>query len=235
VQSEKLNLLGQLASSMAHEINNPLAIISGNVQLLLMGGQTDDERQKLLEKINAQTERGYKIIHRLLNFSRLPKEEISDIRPNDLINETLELVEHKVKHGNITIERHFSEVEVFRGNPTQIQEVLLNLFVNAGQAMPGGGILAVSTEQDAECIRVRVKDSGVGIAEKDLKNIFDPFFTKGKENGTGLGLFVADQVMKLHKGSIVARSKPGEGTTFILTFPRASAPEPEANSLPAQS
>ncbi|MFH2138351.1 MAG: ATP-binding protein [Candidatus Omnitrophota bacterium] len=217
IQSEKLSLLGQLASSMAHEINNPLAIISGNVQLLLMDVK-DEKFVDLLKKIEGQTERGYKIIHRLLNFSRLPKEDIKDIDMGHLIDETLELVAHKIRHGNIIIEKDFLETKPIKGNPTQIQEVLLNLFVNAIQAMPEGGSLKIATTQLEKHVQVTVTDTGKGIAPEDLKNIFDPFFTKGKENGTGLGLFVTDQVMKLHKGDVKITSKVGVGTTFILKF-----------------
>ena len=138
VQSEKLSLLGQLASSMAHEINNPLAIISGNVQLLLM--DIKEERfVELLKKIEDQAERGYTIIHRLLNFSRLPKEDIKDVKMNETIDETLELVAHKMRHGNIEVVKNYAEVKVINGNPVQIQEVLLNLFVNAIQAMGSKG------------------------------------------------------------------------------------------------
>jgi two-component system NtrC family sensor kinase len=218
IQSEKLNLLGQLASSMAHEINNPLAIISGNVQLLLMD-ETDAEKKKILKKINDQTERGYQIIRRLLNFSRLPKEDIKQIDVNAMVDDTLELVNHKILHGNIHLDRNYNPLPQIRGNPTQIQEVLLNLFVNAIQAMPHGGRLKLFTRQEADTVIIEVKDTGKGIVEEDIKNIFDPFFTKGKENGTGLGLFVASQVMALHNGTIEVKSKLGEGTGFVLKFP----------------
>ena len=217
IQSEKLNLLGQLASSMAHEINNPLAIISGNVQLLLMD-EEDTERKQLLDKISAQTERGYKIIHRLLNFSKLPKEEIKVINVQHMIDETLELINHKIKHGNFQLEKDYQEVPDIKGNPIQIQEVLLNLFVNGIQSMEEGGILKITTRTSKGKAEILVSDTGKGISEKDIKNIFDPFYTKGKENGTGLGLFVATQVMGLHKGSINVKSKVGHGTTFVLQF-----------------
>ena len=217
IQSEKLNILGQLASSMAHEINNPLAIISGNVQLLLMD-ETDDEKKKLLKKINDSTERGYKIINRLLNFSRLPKEDIQDVDMNNMVDETLELVNHKILHSNIHLERNYNPVSAIKGNPTQIQEVLLNLFVNAVQAMPQGGRLKIYTKEVHNFIEVQVEDTGKGIPEEDVKHVFDPFYTKGKEEGTGLGLFVADQIMKLHKGSIHIKSEVGVGTTFMLKF-----------------
>ncbi len=218
IQSEKLNLLGQLASSMAHEINNPLAIISGNVQLLLMD-ETDEAKKKVLKKINDQTERGYTIIHRLLNFSRLPKEDIKTVDVNTMIDETLELINHKILHANVRLERNYGTVPSISGNPTQIQEVLLNLFVNAVQAMPEGGRLKLITRQDDARIVIEVQDSGKGIPDEDLKNIFDPFFTKGKENGTGLGLFVATQIMALHNGTIEVKSKVGQGTCFVLKFP----------------
>ena len=218
MQSEKLSLLGQLASSMAHEINNPLAIISGNVQLLLMD-EEDKKKKELLKKVNDQTERGYKIINRLLNFSRLPKEEIKEIDPAELIEDTLELVGHKILHGNIHIDRDFAPVSAIKGNSTQIQEVILNLFVNAIQAMPDGGRLKIRIGEHKNFVQIEVSDTGKGIEDEDLKNIFDPFYTKGKENGTGLGLFVASQIMGLHNGTIYAKSKIGQGTTFVLRFP----------------
>lgn len=217
IQSEKLNLLGQLASSMAHEINNPLAIISGNVQLLLMD-EENEKRKAVLKKINDQTERGYKIINRLLNFSKLSREDIKDIDMHYLIDDTLELVNHKILHANVQLDKEYSCTQNINGNPTQIQEVLLNLFVNAVQAMPEGGRLKISTRDLSDKIEVTIKDTGKGISESDLENIFDPFYTHGKENGTGLGLFVASQVMTLHNGTIEAKSKVGEGTTFVLEF-----------------
>ncbi len=217
IQSEKLNLLGQLASSMAHEINNPLAIISGNVQLLLMD-ETDEGKKKFLQKISDQTERGYKIIHRLLNFSRLPKEEIKVIKVHQMIDETLELIGHKIKHGNIELKKEYNEVPDINGNPTQIQEVLLNLFVNGIQSMEEGGALNITTAVVKHKVEIVISDTGKGIDEKDVQNIFDPFYTKGKEKGTGLGLFVASQVMGLHKGTINVKSKVGQGTTFVLQF-----------------
>ena len=116
------------------------------------------------------------------------------------------------------MERNFGSVSIIKGNPTQIQEVLLNLFVNAIQAMPQEGILKISTKQVDNMVQVEIKDTGKGIPEEEVKNIFDPFYTKGKENGTGLGLFVASQVMSLHNGVIKAKSKLGEGTTFMLKF-----------------
>ncbi|MFH1460755.1 MAG: ATP-binding protein [Candidatus Omnitrophota bacterium] len=217
IQSEKLNLLGQLASSMAHEINNPLAIISGNVQLLLMD-ESDESKMKLLTKINDQTERGYKIIHRLLNFSKLPKEDIKEIDINRLVDETLELINHKIVHGNIELQKDFKATDIIRGNPTQIQEVILNLCVNAIQAMPQGGKLMINTSRAGDMVQIEVKDTGKGIPPEEVKDIFDPFFTKGKENGTGLGLFVASQIMSLHNGLIKVKSKVGEGTSFVLKF-----------------
>ncbi|MBU1086515.1 MAG: hypothetical protein KKD05_03255 [Candidatus Omnitrophica bacterium] len=217
IQSEKLNLLGQLASSMAHEINNPLAIISGNVELLLLD-ETDESKKKFLQKISDQTERGYKIIHRLLNFSRLPKEEIKVIKVHEMIDETLELIGHKIKHGNIELIKEYNEVPEINGNPTQIQEVLLNLFVNGIQSMQEGGTLKITTTEIKHKVEILITDTGKGIDEKDIQNIFDPFYTKGKEDGTGLGLFVASQVMGLHKGTIDVKSKVGQGTTFVLQF-----------------
>ena len=217
IQSEKLNLLGQLASSMAHEINNPLAIISGNIQLLLMD-EDDDKKKKVLKKINDQTERSYKIINRLLNFSRLSKEDIKDVEMHALIDDTLELINHKILHGNIQMDKDYNCTQHIKGNPTQIQEVLLNLFVNAVQAMPQGGRLQIYTKDRQDKIEVVVQDTGKGIPQEDVENVFDPFYTQGKENGTGLGLFVASQIMGLHGGSIEVKSKVGEGTAFVLKF-----------------
>ena len=217
IQSEKLNLLGQLASSMAHEINNPLAIISGNIQLLLMD-ENDEKKKKVLKKINDQTERGYQIINRLLNFSRLSKEDIKEVEIHALIDDTLELINHKILHGNIQLDKEYNCTKRINGNPTQIQEVLLNLFVNAVQAMPEGGRLQLSTKDLKDKVEVMVQDTGKGIPEEDAANVFDPFYTQGKENGTGLGLFVANQIMGLHNGTIEVKSKVGEGTAFVLRF-----------------
>jgi signal transduction histidine kinase len=184
-----------------------------------MMDEKEEEKMKLLQKISDQTERGYKIINRLLNFSKLPKEDIKTIKVPDMIEDTLELVGHKIKHGNIQLEKAYDQAPDIQGNPTQIQEVLLNLFVNAIQSMPEGGTLKIAAEKIKDSVEIKVSDTGKGISEKDIKNIFDPFYTKGKENGTGLGLFVATQVMGLHKGTINVKSMVGHGTTFVLQFP----------------
>jgi len=224
-QAEKLSSIGLLAAGVAHEVNTPLAVISSYAQLLSKQVQGDDKQTALLEKITKQTFRASEIVNNLLNFSRTAASEFTDVDLNKVIQETLALLEHQFKTAKVTVKQELTpELPAIHGNVGKLQQVFLNLFLNAKDAMPGGGTLSVVT-QNGYGVNVVVRDSGSGIAQEHIRRIYDPFFTtktsprEGQGRGTGLGLAVTYGIIQEHAGKIQVESKPGRGTTFFLEFP----------------
>ncbi len=222
-QNEKLSSLGLLAAGVAHEVNTPLAVISNYVQMLSKQVPQDDARQKTIEKIVKQTFRASEIVNNLLNFSRTGAAEFVEINLNSILDETLSLVQHPFKTGRVTVIRHFGESLPFvLGSSTKLQQVFLNLFMNARDAMPSGGMLEVRTYARYGSVEVEVTDTGTGIRPEHLNRVFDPFFTtKSSGRGTGLGLSVSYGIVKEHAGKMEVRSTPDKGTSFRVEFPVA--------------
>jgi len=224
-QSDKLSSIGLLAAGVAHEINTPLAVISSYAQMLTKQMRDDARLTPLLERITQQTFRASEIANGLLNFSRTSTTEFRDTDLNQVIRDTLALVEHQMKTARITIAMELSgELPRIHGNPGKLQQVFLNLLLNAKDAMPQGGELRVSTVANGH-VEAVVADSGAGIAPEHLKRIYDPFFTTksapkpGERRGTGLGLSVSYGIIQEHAGKINVESTLGVGTTFHLEFP----------------
>ena len=231
MQADKLSSIGLLAAGVAHEVNTPLAVISTYAQMLAKQISGDTEKAPLLEKIAKQTFRASEIVNSLLNFSRTSTTEFAMVDLNKVISETVTLLEHQLGKAHIEVKLALDErLPRIRGNPGKLQQVFLNLFLNARDAMENGGTLAVKTarSQDRQ-VRVTVADSGAGIAAENLTRIFDPFFTtKAAKKGTGLGLSVSYGIVKEHGGEIEAASDLGAGTRFELSFP-----EPAVEAMPA--
>ena len=223
VQTEKLTSLGLLAAGVAHEVNTPLAVISNYIQMLAKQIPADDPRQKTIERIVKQTFRASEIVNNLLNFSRTGGTQPVDVDLNSVLEETLTLVQHPFKAASITVVRNYAQpLPVVLGSTTRLQQVFLNLFMNARDAMPGGGMLEVRTGAHNGSVEVEVVDTGAGIPPEHLHRIFDPFFTtKATGRGTGLGLSVSYGIIKEHAGKVDVRSTPGKGTSFRLEFPVA--------------
>jgi two-component system, NtrC family, sensor kinase len=221
VQTEKLTSLGLLAAGVAHEVNTPLAVISNYIQMLAKQIPADDPRQKTIERIVKQTFRASEIVNNLLNFSRTGGAEPVQVDLNAVLEETLTLVQHSFKTAQVNVVRNFSEpLPPVLGSTTRLQQVFLNLFMNARDAMPGGGMLEVRTGAHNGSVEVEVADTGAGIPAEHLHRIFDPFFTtKATGRGTGLGLSVSYGIIKEHAGKVDVRSTPGKGTSFRLEFP----------------
>jgi PAS domain S-box-containing protein len=224
-QADKLSSIGLLAAGVAHEVNTPLAVISSYTQMLAKQLQSDSQKSGLLEKITRQTFRASEIVNNLLNFSRTSGSEIGDVDVNKVIADTLALLEHQFKVAKIEVQRELEpKLPPIQGNPGRLQQVFLNLFLNAKDAMPGGGSLRVST-LNGESVSVSVSDTGSGIAPENIQRIYDPFFTtknsprEGQARGTGLGLSVTYGIIQEHAGKIRVESHPGAGTTFTLDFP----------------
>ncbi|MBI3665611.1 MAG: PAS domain S-box protein [Acidobacteria bacterium] len=234
LQAEKMSSIGLLAAGVAHEVTTPLAVISTYAQMLAKQVSQDEQKARLLEKIAAQTFRASEIVNSLLNFSRTSATEFSRVHLNQIIRETCSLVEHQFKKAGIRVEAELDEqLPEIEGNSGKLQQVLLNLFLNAKDAMAKGGVLTVRTSSghngSGGAVRVEVADTGVGIAAEDLNRIYDPFFTtKGGQKGTGLGLSVSYGIIQEHSGTISAESQPGKGSLFRLEFPPASKVAPEA-------
>jgi two-component system NtrC family sensor kinase len=223
VQTEKLTSLGLLAAGVAHEVNTPLAVISNYIQMLAKQIPADDPRQKTIERIVKQTFRASEIVNNLLNFSRTGGAQAVEVDVNAIVEETLTLVQHPFKTAHIAVAKKYAEpLPAILGSTTRLQQVFLNLFMNARDAMPGGGMLEVRTAAFNGSVEIEVTDTGAGIPPEHLHRIFDPFFTtKATGRGTGLGLSVSYGIIKEHAGKVDVRSTPGKGTSFRLEFPVA--------------
>ncbi|HTV65082.1 MAG TPA: ATP-binding protein [Bryocella sp.] len=224
-QAEKLSSIGLLAAGVAHEVNTPLAVISSYAQMLAKQVHGDDRQSSLLDKITKQTFRASEIVNSLLNFSRTSGAEFADVDLNRVIKDTLTLLEHQFKTARVAVRQElYPELPMIHGNTGKLQQVFLNLFLNAKDAMPGGGTLTISTI-NGHHVQVRVSDTGTGIAQEHIHRIYDPFFTtknkpkSGHSGGTGLGLSVTYGIIQEHAGKIRVDSAPGRGTTFIMEFP----------------
>lgn len=224
-QAEKLSSIGLLAAGVAHEVNTPLAVISSYAQMMQKQVAGDEKQAKLLEKITQQTFRASEIVNNLLNFSRTSGTEFSAVDVNRIIHDTLALLEHQFKTARVKVKDELDpKLPPIYGNAGKLQQVFLNLFLNARDAMPEGGTLYVGTS-NGEGVAVRVSDSGTGIAQEHIQRIYDPFFTtkaapsNGQRRGTGLGLAVTYGIIQEHAGKISVESRRNQGTTFVLEFP----------------
>jgi len=220
-QTEKLTSLGLLAAGVAHEVNTPLAVISNYIQMLAKQMPEGDPRHTIIDKIVKQTFRASEIVNNLLNFSRTGPGELADVDLNRVVEETLSLVAHPLRASQIQVVKQLTEgIPPVRGSANKLQQVFLNLFLNARDAMPSGGMLEVRSAAHNGSVEVEVADTGNGITREHIHKIFDPFFTtKTSGRGTGLGLSVSYGIIKEHAGKIDVRSTPGRGTSFHVEFP----------------
>jgi two-component system NtrC family sensor kinase len=223
VQADKLSSIGLLAAGVAHEVNTPLAVISTYAQMLAKQVSGDDQKTRLLDKIAKQTFRASEIVNSLLNFSRTSPTLFDELDPNRVVQDSLVLIEHQLEKAGIKVQLDLEEhLPPIKGNSGKLQQVFLNLFLNARDAMGAGGALTVRTRSQGDTIAVDVIDTGHGIQPENLNRIFDPFFTtKAARKGTGLGLSVTYGIVREHNGTIEVDSRPGEGTRFHLEFPLA--------------
>jgi len=224
-QADKLSSIGLLAAGVAHEINTPLAVISSYAQMLSKQMRGDQRLGPVLEKITQQSFRASEIANGLLNFSRTSTTEFREVHLNQVIHDTLSLLEHQFKKAMIEVTLELTDdLPPIHGNPGKLQQVFLNLLLNAKEAMPTGGKLRIATQANGH-VEAIVADSGSGIAPEHLKRIYDPFFTTktmpkpGERRGTGLGLSVSYGIIQEHAGKIHVESAVGAGTTFHLEFP----------------
>jgi len=226
--SEKLAATGRLAASIAHEINNPLEAIQNALYLLVKRIPEEDPNAKFLAIAMKETERMSRILRQMLGFYR-PAADLAPTDLNALIEDAEALVAKRLRERNVKIERQLQpDLPAVMASADQIKQVILNLILNAAEAMPKGGIVTVTTEshRDAasgfirtDAVRVQVADTGPGIAEEYLPHIFEPFFSTKGEKGTGLGLWVSLGIAQSHGGRLQVRNRPGGGTVFSMTLP----------------
>lgn len=229
IQSEKMAAFGQLGAGIAHEVKNPLAGILGYAQLAMRKMEKGSATYMHIETIEKETRRCKTIIENLLRFARQEKAEFALLDLNQTVEESIVLVDHQLTINKVSIEKRLSPVPRILGNANQLQQVMMNLMINAQQAMePGGGKVTVATRPIDGAIELRVADTGPGIPREIQSRIFEPFFTtKPAGTGTGLGLSVTYGIVHDHRGAIRIESEPGQGASFVLTFPAADgAPAP---------
>lgn len=220
--NERLASLGQRAAGVAHEINNPLGSILLYSNLVLEEMSPDDTSRSNMEKIIYQAERCKKIVQNLLDFARTPSGDMSPLSINDVILTSLNLVKDQPMFMGIEVVTEFAnELPQVVGDLSRFEEVFLNLFVNAADAMEGKGILKITSRLSSTgMVKISISDTGKGIDKACLPHIFESFFTtKDPGQGTGLGLSITYEIIRKHGGLIDVESEPGKGTTFIITLP----------------
>ncbi len=227
-QAEKLSSIGLLAAGVAHEVNTPLAVISSYTQMLSKQLNADRRLAPVLEKITQQSFRASEIVNGLLNFSRMGTMEFAPLDLNQLVRDTLILLDHQMKAARISVDVELEpQLARIQGNQGKVQQVLLNLLLNAKDAMHGVDRprMQVTTANLGRSVSLVVADSGAGISPEHMSRIYDPFFTtktqprQGEHKGTGLGLAVSYGIIQEHGGKIQVASEAGIGTTFALEFP----------------
>lgn len=230
LQSEKLATMGELASGLAHEINNPIGIILGFIQNILANISEQHEFYEDLKIVESETFRTSRVIRQLLEYSRQPVPAIQDVCVSEIWFKILQFFDYTFKAKRITVNSHYYDNEsVIRVDPNYIHQALVNLVLNAIQAMPEGGTIDFSSRieiNEEDCLEemvIRITDTGIGIAKEDLSRIFNPFFTLKGSAGTGLGLTNSKRIIEGHGGKIKIESEAGIGTTAIIRLPMQSA------------
>jgi signal transduction histidine kinase len=223
IQSEKMAAFGQLGAGVAHEVKNPLAGILGLVQLLRRKTYEDPELNDGLATMEKETKRCRAIIDNLLRFARQERVGFSSVELGSIVNDAVAIMRHQLALSGVMLEMNVADgLPRVNGNANQLQQVLMNLVLNAQQAMNGtpGEVMVEAQPAGDDKIVIRVRDNGPGIPKENQQRIFEPFFTtKPMGQGTGLGLSVSYGIVQEHKGTIEVQSEVGKGTTFEITLP----------------
>ena len=221
---DRLASLGTLSASMAHEIKNGMVAIKTFVDLLAQKGQDTE----LTEVVGRELERINAIVTQMLRFAAPNRAAFTTVRIHDVLDHSLRLMQHQVSGKLISLQRHYqAEPDTVRGDDAQLQQVFMNLLLNALEAMGTNGVLTIKTEtvkgeRSERQLRINIQDTGVGIAPENLERLFEPFFTT-KKNGTGLGLAISQRIALEHHGMIHVQSDPGKGSRFSLSLPAFTA------------
>ncbi|HFD39777.1 MAG TPA: GAF domain-containing protein, partial [Anaerolineae bacterium] len=226
IQAEKMAALGELAAGVVHEINNPLHILQAYIDYLDSQTEPDTPIADLLDPMRHSLENIAHLTAQLRDFSRPAAGERSPVDINDALRQVLRLANKELMHSQIRVEQVLApDLPPVIGDRRQLEQVFLNLILNARDAMPEGGRLRIETSAQANTVYIRFADSGIGIAPEDLGRIFEPYFTTKSERGTGLGLAISQRIIHQHGGQIAATSREGRGATFTLTLPGGDAVE----------
>ena len=218
-RAERLYALGHLSAGLAHEIRNPLASIDGATVVLLRERPSEERRVEFLGIIQKECRRLNRLLTNFLNFAKPPAPQYQTTTVELLFDSVITLAQHANHHNQIVLRKDLAEnLPSLECDPEQLTQVLLNLTINAIQAMPEGGEIVLSAERHDRNITIEVRDQGSGVSEQDMESIFDPFFTT-KESGTGLGLSVAHQIVSQQSGVLTARKNPDRGMTFSMQLP----------------
>jgi len=225
-RAERLSALGTLSAGLAHEIRNPLSAIQGALEIM---GREDLEplrRQEFTGIVTKEVARLNEMLAHFLRFARPQPPQRKPTAVRELMQEVHSLVSESAASRRVQVRLREADfpLTTVSVDPDQIKEVMLNLVLNATEAMPGGGAVELSAAREADSIAINIMDDGTGVPEGDLQKIFDPFYST-KPDGTGLGLPIAHQIMEQHGGRIEARRNPGRGMTFSLVFPLAAETE----------
>jgi signal transduction histidine kinase len=230
IQSAKLAAVGELAASVAHEINNPLMIILGNCEMLSLDLPAEGRAQERLAIMKSETHRAGTITRNLLSLARRREPKREPLAVNAVVNRAVELLAVKLRHMHVKVETAFdAELPAILADADQLTQVLLNVGGNAVDAMPGGGTLRFETEwrRDADAVLVRAMDTGTGMTPEVMARIFEPLFTtKPEGRGTGLGMSVSLGIIKDHDGTLEVQSEPGRGTSITIKLPAYVVREP---------
>ncbi len=225
IQSEKLSSLGQLAASIAHEVNNPLSGVLTYTQLLTKRINSDkfskESALDYLAKMESELTRSTGLVRNLLDFARQSAPVLVETDLNDIVNRVLELTAHSAKLAKVEVIKELdSSLPKLTADPNQLQQVCTNLVLNAIQAMPQGGKLTLRTSLEKDQLKLEVKDTGYGISPENMRKLFTPFFSTKKEvKGVGLGLAISYGIIQRHRGKIDVQSIEGKGTTFTVYLP----------------
>jgi PAS domain S-box-containing protein len=221
--ADRLALVGQLASGLAHEIGTPLNIIAGNAELLRMELRERQLDPAATDAIIRHADRITRLIQRLLSFAQAREQSMIAVAVQELLSDALRLLEPRLKHDAITVIVEVpSDLPPICGRAEQLEQVFLNVLVNGWHAMPGGGTLTIAacTTTDQQ-VRLCFRDTGIGMSAEVLGRVFEPFYSTKGERGTGLGLAICKQILDHHQGTIQLESTPGLGTTVTIKLPQA--------------
>ena len=232
IQSDRMASLGQLAASVAHEINNPVSGVL-NYSMVIQRMLEDESKverdlpkiRRYLETMTHETERVGRIVSDLLAFSRRGRPTSEEVRLRDVVDRVMTLLEHRLRLGDVdTVIDVSDDLPAITGDASQLEQVVLNLVMNAAEAQDARGAITIRARADGDDVVLDVEDEGPGIEEAHLERIFDPFFsTKDEGRGVGLGLSVVYGIVEAHGGTIAVDSAPGEGTCFHVRIPRRKA------------
>ena len=219
-QSERLAALGEMVAAVSHEIRNPLGIIRSTAELMGTLPEAGDTHRKLSSVITEESTRLNRIVTEFLDFARPQTPDIRECDLRDIIGKNIDFLRPELDKKGITIKAELDGTPLrLMGDHGQLYRAFLNIFINASQSMENGGTIDVQVQEETERFRVKIEDTGCGIAQENLKRIFNPFFTT-KDKGTGLGLSIVRKIIEGHKGTIAIESQEGKGTRVEILLPR---------------